>query len=175
MAKARKVAIEVEVRALSGSLLGSMELSASARVAEVKERLNLGKNFDLTCGAELLLDDMELRELVAPVELCLVWRRRGFAYIGDLHGCLSLWDLETGTVAQRGALDLVSGLLRGLRCSMCQPRCPVCVLADWASQQVLCCLEVPSWQLKGDRVRMERCSCGANKAMMCRTSCGLCR
>lgn len=100
-AKARKVAVQVEVRALSGTLIASLELSASATVAEVKERLNLGKSFDLACGAELLLDGIELRELKAPVELCLVWRRRGFAYIADVHGCLSLWDLETGTVERR--------------------------------------------------------------------------
>jgi len=135
-AKVRKVEVTVEVRAVSGSCLGIMELPVTSTVADVKARLEgIAGRYDLASarGDKLIADSTELSELTEPgqpIVLCLIRRRMGFVYTAsNVDGSLTLWDLARREVVHR------------LQCSLCQPQCPICLFADWEQQRVLCCLE----------------------------------
>eukprot|EP00435_Cladocopium_sp_Y103_P024375 s2801_g6.t1 len=133
----RKVEVTVEVRAVSGSCLGIMELPVTSTVADVKARLEgIAGRYDLASarGDQLIADSTELSELTEPgqqpIVLCLIRRRMGFVYTAsNVDGSLTLWDLARREVVHR------------LQCSLCQPQCPICLFADWEQQRVLCCLE----------------------------------
>eukprot|EP00913_Durusdinium_trenchii_P006510 g6117.t1 len=132
----RKVQVTVEVRAVSGSCLGILEMSTNNTIADVKAKLQAGTagRYDLASSqGHVIPETTDLVSLqgseAGHVLLCLVWRRLGFAYTADLNGVLTLWDLAQREVVHR------------LQCSLCQPACPTCLFADWERQRVLCCLE----------------------------------
>ncbi|CAJ1384991.1 unnamed protein product [Effrenium voratum] len=140
--KVRKLeVVTVEVRAVSGNCLGMFEMSPSSTIADVKAKLEEvpGRFHLVSEGSEALPEHTQLLTFEgARLALTLVWRRKGFAYAAHVDGSLTLWDLDSREAIHR------------LRCSLCQPQCPIALFVDWEKRRLLCCLEDGTLYLWGN-------------------------